>query len=277
MYSEFYSLGGVVFKLNSQEELAASKFCAPFRVGECAPDYTINLSFSNVDHAAPKNAARNVSTARWHDERGFCIMQSFDSKYRTFSARRGNSVSVELSHEYRSSVSAMKLLEAAGLFDILADAGMLVLHSSYIRTKNGDGLVFSGPSGTGKSTQAELWSKYADASVVNGDRALICTSKKTANGIIYSGTSGISNNISSPLKAIVMPVQSERNEVRLMRPKEAFMRLINQCAYYPWDAESSNKMTELVSQLVTAVPTYELLCRKDEGAVRALENELRGE
>ena len=55
------------------------------------------------------------------------------------------------------------------------------------------------------------------------------------------------------------------------------MRLINQCAYYPWDAESAALMTELVARLVGRVPIYRLDCRKDEGAVRALENELRRE
>ena len=55
------------------------------------------------------------------------------------------------------------------------------------------------------------------------------------------------------------------------------MRLLNQCSYYPWDAESAEVMTALAARLVGSVPIYRLDCRKDEGAVRALENELRRE
>ena len=53
---------------------------------------------------------------------------------------------------YRESLSTQTVLEAASLFDILADAGMLVLHSSYIVTRQGQGILFSGPSGIGKGT-----------------------------------------------------------------------------------------------------------------------------
>ena len=74
---------------------------------------------------------------------------------------------------YRTGASARVVLESAGLFDILADAGMLVLHSAYIVTRQGEGILFSGPSGIGKSTQAALWQRYGAAQTVNGDRALV--------------------------------------------------------------------------------------------------------
>ena len=50
---------------------------------------------------------------------------------------------------------------------------------------------------------------------------------------------------------------------------------VNQCAYYPWAADSAARMTELAAALIGAVPVYGLTCRKDEGAVRALEDYLR--
>ena len=167
------------------------------------------------------------------------------------------------------------ILESAGLFDLLADFGMLILHSAYIVTPQGQGLLFSGPSGAGKSTQAELWRQYAGAQVINGDRSLVRPGDGTVHGILYSGTSGICQNVSAPLRAIVLPVQGAENRVYPLRPKEAFMALVNQCAYYPWAADSAARMTELAAALIGAVPVYGLTCRKDEGAVRALEDYLR--
>ena len=44
----------------------------------------------------------------------------------------------------------------------------LILHSSYVLTPKG-GIIFCGASGTGKSTQGELWRKHRDAVVESGE------------------------------------------------------------------------------------------------------------
>lgn len=45
---------------------------------------------------------------------------------------------------------------------------MIQFHSSLIDYQ-GHGLMFLGPSGIGKTTQAELWNQYRDALIINGD------------------------------------------------------------------------------------------------------------
>ena len=37
----------------------------------------------------------------------------------------------------------------------------------------GKAIAFSGPSGVGKSTQAEIWKQCFQADILNGDRALL--------------------------------------------------------------------------------------------------------
>ena len=199
---------------------------------------------------------------------------SFNTSY---SVTKGNVTELILSPHYAENLRTQLILEEADLFDIFAAHGMLVLHSSYALRAEGDAILFSGVSGAGKSTQAELWREYAAARVINGDRTLIDVNRGMAHGIFYSGTSGICENHSAPIRAIVLPEQAVENSVTAAGHREAFMRLINQCAYYPWDADSASGMTELVARLVGRVPVYRLRCRKDEGAVRALENELRRE
>ena len=49
---------------------------------------------------------------------------------------------------------------------------MLLFHSSIIKFWN-QGIMFLGPSGIGKTTQAELWKKYRDALIINGDVVLV--------------------------------------------------------------------------------------------------------
>lgn len=64
------------------------------------------------------------------------------------------------------------LKRTVGLHHKLLQQDALVIHASYIEFM-GRGILFLGPSGTGKSTQARLWNEHAGAPILNGDRALL--------------------------------------------------------------------------------------------------------
>lgn len=275
MYNKYYTFGGVTLELTGEKVWKLSDLCRPFRAEPRPADHTIHVTVGDDMPQPPEGAAHEATLYRWREGERFCLLQDYGSRYRAFAARQGGLTEVRLSEGYRETASDRVILESAGLFDLLADFGMLILHSAYIVTPQGQGLLFSGPSGAGKSTQAELWRQYAGAQVINGDRSLVRPGDGTVHGILYSGTSGICRNVSAPLRAIVLPVQGAENRVYPLRPKEAFMARVNQCAYYPWAADSAARMTELAAALIGAVPVYGLTCRKDEGAVRALEDYLR--
>lgn len=275
MYNKYYTFGGVTLELTGEKVWKLSDLCRPFRAEPRPADHTIHVTVGDDMPQPPEGAAHEATLYRWREGERFCLLQDYGSRYRAFAARQGGLTEVRLSEGYRETASDRVILESAGLFDLLADFGMLILHSAYIVTPQGQGLLFSGPSGAGKSTQAELWRQYAGAQVINGDRSLVRPGDGTVHGILYSGTSGICRNVSAPLRAIVLPVQGAENRVYPLRPKEAFMALVNQCAYYPWAADSAARMTGLAAALIGAVPVYGLTCRKDEGAVRALEDYLR--
>lgn len=275
MYNKYYTFGGVTLELTGEKVWKLSDLCRPFRAEPRPADHTIHVTVGDDMPQPPEGAAHEATLYRWREGERFCLLQDYGSRYRAFAARQGGLTEVRLSEGYRETASDRVILESAGLFDLLADFGMLILHSAYIVTPQGQGLLFSGPSGAGKSTQAELWRQYAGAQVINGDRSLVRPGDGTVHGILYSGTSGICQNVSAPLRAIVLPVQGAENRVYPLRSKEAFMALVNQCAYYPWAADSAARMTELAAALIGAVPVYGLTCRKDEGAVRALEDYLR--
>lgn len=275
MYNKYYTFGGVTLELTGEKAWKLSDLCRPFRAEPRPADHTIHVTVGDDMPQPPEGAAHEATLYRWREGERFCLLQDYGSRYRAFAARQGGLTEVRLSEGYRETASDRVILESAGLFDLLADFGMLILHSAYIVTPQGQGLLFSGPSGAGKSTQAELWRQYAGAQVINGDRSLVRPGDGTVHGILYSGTSSICRNVSAPLRAIVLPVQGAENRVYPLRPKEAFMALVNQCAYYPWAADSAARMTELAAALIGAVPVYGLTCRKDEGAIRALEDYLR--
>lgn len=250
MLSEFYEFGGTLFRIDSEEPLLESKYTAPFAcAGTKTPDFVITVGYSGEKM---QNGFSNAN-------------------------RSGSSVRIEFAESYRGKISAKNALEESGIFRMLAEHGGVVLHSSYIITQRGEALLFSAPSGTGKSTQAELWRSYAGAKVINGDRALVkAENGVTANGILFSGTSGISENVTAPLRAIVLLRQSEKNEIRSVSGKEAFMRLLPQCSYYPDEEENIRLVTGILADIISAVPVYDFGCVPDESAVSALSEVLYG-
>lgn len=250
MLSEFYEFGGTLFRIDSEEPLLESKYTAPFVcAGTKTPDFVITVGYSG------EKMQNGFSTAN----------------------RSGSSVRIEFAESYRGKISAKNALEESGIFRMLAEHGGVVLHSSYIITQRGEALLFSAPSGTGKSTQAELWRSHAGAKVINGDRALVkAENGVTANGILFSGTSGISENVTAPLRAIVLLRQSEKNEIRSVSGKEAFMRLLPQCSYYPDEEENIRIVTGILAEIISAVPVYDFGCVPDESAVSALSEVLYG-
>ena len=153
--------------------------------------------------------------------------------------------------------------------------GAVILHASFIRW-NGQGVIFSAPSGTGKSTQAELWEQHAAAEILNGDRAALRKLDGVwhAYGLPYAGTSGIYRNESAPLRAVVALRQASENNIRKLTASEAFRYLYPETMIHRWDPEFEAKASALLLDVLGDVPVYLLSCRPDREAVELLKNEI---
>lgn len=150
-----------------------------------------------------------------------------------------------------------------------------ILHSSFISWQN-NGILFTAPSGTGKSTQADLWKKYEDADIYNGDRTIIrkIDGKYYGFGSPYAGSSGIYRNESAPIKAIIVIEQGPDNVIRILRGREAFLPLFRETLMNTWNKEYMEKMTDLLMDAACQIPIYHLSCRPDQGAVNTVKNEI---
>lgn len=170
-----------------------------------------------------------------------------------------------------------QLFGQLGLTHVLLKKSKLLLHAAYILTEQG-AILFTAPSGTGKSTQAELWVRHRNARIINGDRAVagLQEGRPTAYGFPLSGSSADCLNISAPLRAIVFLKQAPENAVRMLRGTEAISVLINRTALPEEYREDLAKTVDTAILLAEKVPILELSCRPDAGAVIALENALNG-
>ena len=150
-----------------------------------------------------------------------------------------------------------------------------ILHSSFISWQN-NGILFTAPSGTGKSTQADLWKKYEDADIYNGDRTIIrkIDGKYYGFGSPYAGSSGIYRNESAPIKAIVVIEQGPDNVIRRLHGREAFLPLFRETLMNTWNKEYMEKVTDLLMDAACQIPVYHLSCRPDQDAVNTVKNEI---
>ena len=169
------------------------------------------------------------------------------------------------------------LNDVLGLEILLRQFHGAVIHSSFIRWKN-HGIIFSAPSGTGKSTQANLWVKYEAADIINEDRAAIRlkNDKWIVYGLPIAGSSNIYRNESAPLTAIIVLRQNKENHIRKLRPAETVAYLYPEIAMHRWDEEFINFIVDMIAKLLAEVPVFLLECKPDKGAVdlvkRMIEN-----
>ncbi len=149
---------------------------------------------------------------------------------------------------------------------LLQHKGVL-LHASLIKYA-GKAIAFTGPSGVGKSTQADLWKQHYAAEVINGDRAVLRKGFDgwTAYGSPYAGTSGIYKNESAPLTAIIVLEQAKENSLRPLTKAEAFRMIYPELTIHRWDKVFVEKVTDLYLQLLEEVPVYRLSCLPTESA-----------
>lgn len=170
------------------------------------------------------------------------------------------------------------ILEAINIEQVLNKYDAFVLHSSFINWKN-KGIIFSAPSGTGKSTQADLWEKYEQAEIINGDRAAIrkIDSKWYAYGLPIAGSSNIFKNKKAELSHIIVLKQGKQNKLKKLSPREAFIKIYSETTIHTWDSEFQENIINMITDLVQEIPVYLYECLPDKSAVDFLKSTIEGD
>lgn len=160
---------------------------------------------------------------------------------------------------------------------ILLRHGRGVLHASYIRLPNGKSILFSAPSGTGKSTQAELWRRHRNAQIINGDKAIVYLTSEgvSVSSLPLCGSSGICRNVSGPLQSIVILSQSGENQICRLGGKDAVKALLSQLYVQRGEAEAVAGALALASEVAGRVPVFHLACLPEVSAVECLEKAMK--
>lgn len=163
----------------------------------------------------------------------------------------------------------------AAIMTHLSTRGGLMLHASLVDA-GGRGILFVGPSGIGKTTQAELWMKYRDAVIINGDMALVGEKNGTFTGYgcPWHGSSPYCENRQVPLYGIVVLEQAKENTLERLHGVTMIERMMRNIFLPHWYQKGAEVAMETVDHLLSTVPVYLLKCRPDEEAVAMVERAL---
>lgn len=144
------------------------------------------------------------------------------------------------------------------IVESLIDYDILLMHGAVIAVDNAS-YLFTGRSGTGKTTHIEKWLKNAKGSfVVNGDKPFIIIdcNKAFACGTPWCGKENYGKNAIIPLHSIVFMERSTSNEIKKVAFKSIFSVLLEQ-TYRPTDVNKMKKTLELLMKLKECVTFYQ--------------------
>ncbi len=149
--------------------------------------------------------------------------------------------------------------------------GLRAIHSASVLW-DGRAVLFSAPSGTGKSTHADIWHRLFGAPYLNGDINLVGfeNGRPMVYGIPWCGTSGLYTTSSYPLGGIVLLRQSASNSITELAADEKQLSVAQRIISHSWTRGMVEESLAFADRLIDAVPVFRLNCNiEDEAAIMA--------
>lgn len=279
-----YKIAGVGFGFDTTLPIAESKLYSLFRIDEdeffylenkhiftvhnepCAlPEYNYTL-FSCSSYSAYKTEkGYDKVTKRFNRREYHCICSQNDiggDIYFTDYAPDNIGTSAEL----------FRLIDLVGA---LLSFDAVILHGSVVE-HNGKALIFSGASGVGKSTQAELWKKNYASEILNGDRVIVrrIGNKWFAFGIPMCGSSNYCRDFMLEVDVVVFLEQAKENKIINYTEIQKFLKLTSQITCGSRKEEETPKLISLTEDFAKNNIIIEFQCTKENDAVKFLKEYL---
>ena len=274
----FLELGGVRFRFDSDCDIIVEGSFAPFfRTFKNVTDVNIQLHHTFSGAPLPQSPMLGDDILiEYYQQNGqlLCLTKGGQGRYLSscLCSPDLREMTCWLNFPAGSPVDSLgAILRMLPTRRIFLDHGVLTFHASQIGV--GDkGILFTAPSGTGKTTQAKLWRKYRGAEILCNDRTL--TDGHLTYGFPTDGSEPVITGERRTLGTIVVLEQAPENTVRRLRPREILLQLMPQLVLDTWDPDAATAAMELLLNLASETPVYLLRCTPDEHAVQCLEQQL---
>lgn len=271
----FYNLGGIIVRVTADRNILRSAPFSNFQIRSDAWDISLEYrGCATLPRIEDTPVYEDRLTRVFRNKKGIhvCRKMPGNGEVKFCMSTDNNRDYICLVRENRPFLEEKELFFSMLPEYLLAPKGRVILHSSFIESEGG-GIVFSAPSGTGKSTQAELWRKYiSQTEIINGDRSILaCENGHVhAYGLPLCGSSGIALNKHCILRAAVILRQGAENRVRRIKRRDAFAKLLSECTVTVWDQERMSIVADVLKEIVETVPVYYFSCTPNRSAVGVL-------
>lgn len=246
---EHHSYGGVILK---------NRFADVY---ECEEDYTLSFTSDMYKSVSSCVIRKNEDVVDIYYQAA-----ENDSKKNATESTRADSEEELNSLEFEI-FDAMRM----GFFYHVAKRGMHAIHSVSILYNN-KAWLFSGPSGTGKSTHTAIWKRVFDTPILNGDVNLLAIvgGRPVIYGIPWCGTSQTYTTSAYELGGIVILKQSKNNRVVKFEEDEKVINIANRFFSPNWKKEQVAASIEFASALVDEILVCKLECNMEDEAAATI-------
>lgn len=152
---------------------------------------------------------------------------------------------------------------------------IIALHSASILY--GDKLwLFSAPSGTGKSTHADLWKRILHTPIINGDINLIGNTPDgpVVYGTPWCGTSEIYDSKAYPLGGVFLLKQGTTSSTSNLSDDEKQLFLLHRSLSPSWTADLFNDTLAVIHSICPSILIKRLTCTMNTDAVYCTKKEI---
>lgn len=284
MYIQYIEIAKVVLSIHTEQELQCSDAFRPFVRSTARKSWKIDITSVSQLPMLSDKADYEDSQYSVYQREGNSVRRFFDllDEHKVYAVAEMKAAKREVQIRYL--LQKQKYLSEwnnvffhIGWEQILSYENRVILHASCIQTPLG-GILFSGVSGIGKSTQAKLWCKYAKSRLINGDRTIIGKEDGCwmGYGSPYAGSSRCWRDEKCKIRAIVMLRKANLCSIKKMSALRAFQQLFGGTTINNWDSGFVERVCDLELELVNQIPVYELYCTPNEEAVKLLWSVLEG-
>lgn len=284
MATKKYKIGNLVYEIICPIDYEEKEPVSNFLTDEERTDYTVNVEL--VDEL-PQNVEKPIydTVSKCCTEIGdelccyFRDTDSFGKDDKIYARKKMKygekqcTISVLKSMQHK--ICSRLLIILMSMEELTTENDCVIFHSSYINL-NGKAIIFTGPCGIGKSTQADLWQKYRNTPIINGDKSLLYieNSVAMAGGLPFSGSSEYCDNLNLPIGAIVKLGKAKKNKANLETGFEAFNTILRSCYPVTYSQNLINRQIDFAEKFSEKVPVIHFECTPDESAVNYLEDKL---
>ena len=169
--------------------------------------------------------------------------------------------------DHRQPVDALEYpLDELIMMNLLMPGRGVEVHACGVVDSDGQGYLFVGQSGAGKTTTARLWQTARGIQVLSDDRIILrCLEGRIwMYGTPWHGEAELACSTRTPLTRIFFLGRGENNELIPVRPAEAVARLIA-CSFVPfYNASALDYVLAFFEHVTESVPCGELRFAPDE-------------